>query len=158
MGLVFSFFRTKNQHMLGETYDIQSLPENGIYLFTSEGPKGRIRKIVLFQNIGENRFNLAFGDIDTGRIDDAVVSDNLDFVKVLSTVAKCAYDFLEHHPGSILQIRPVDKRRKMLYNAIIRRHYQFLSEQFDVFGEAQGLLEVYSPEKTYEKFELYHII
>jgi hypothetical protein len=86
---IFVFQNKKSTCMLGETYPIKPSLDKLYYLFISEGPKGRIIKIVLFQNIGENSYNLAFGDFNGGQVDDEVVSNNRDFVKVLSTVAAC---------------------------------------------------------------------
>ncbi len=45
--------------------------------FYSEGPKGRIKKIVRFKKLDiDNVYNLAFGDEnpETGDIDDSVIS------------------------------------------------------------------------------------
>jgi len=50
--------------------------------FLSEGRKGKIVKVVQFQQMNlENLYNLAFGDknVDTGALDDEVVTDNGDF-------------------------------------------------------------------------------
>jgi hypothetical protein len=50
-----------------ERYNVERDEEDFVYLFYSEGPKGRIRKMVRFQRIpdfGRNVFNLAFGDWD----------------------------------------------------------------------------------------------
>ena len=61
-----------------------------IFEFVSQGPKGRIKKRVQYQATKQkNLFNLAFGDInpETNEIDDKVVTNNKDSLKVLSTVA-----------------------------------------------------------------------
>jgi hypothetical protein len=142
--------------MLGETYDIISAKNRQRYLFKSIGPKGTILKAVLFQPVGKGRFNLAFGDLKSGDIDDEIVSNNNDFVKVLATVAKCAYDFIEHNPEAILEIVPVDKRRNVLYNAIFKRHHPAILENFKILARRNGEFELYDPEKEFDKFELYH--
>jgi hypothetical protein len=144
--------------MLGETYPIKPSLDKLYYLFISEGPKGRIIKIVLFQNIGENSYNLAFGDFNGGQVDDEVVSNNRDFVKVLSTVAACVYDFVKANPGVKLEIDPVDEKRKTLYNAVFKRHHVFIQQQFRILGVIAKVPEPYTPEKMYDIFELYHII
>lgn len=67
------------------------------YEFYSEGPKGRIKKIVRYQKINEKPivYNLAFGDEDeeTGRINDTSVTNNRDSDMVLATVAGTIIDF-----------------------------------------------------------------
>ena len=148
--------KQKRTHMLGETYDIISAKNRHRFLFKSTGPKGVIEKVVLFQPVGKGRFNLAFGDAKEDTLDDEIVSNNRDFVKVLATVAECAYDFTEHYPGTVLEIVPVDNRRGMLYNAIFKRHYLTIREKFRIFGRRNGEFEPYDPGKEYDKFELYH--
>jgi hypothetical protein len=61
-----------------------------IYEFVSEGPKGRIRKMVeCTETSSENVYNLGFGDYDetTNTIKYLSVTNNGDSLKVLATVA-----------------------------------------------------------------------
>lgn len=75
------------------------------YEFFSEGPKGKIRKAILFKRInlqGRPVFNLAFGDMDeSGILSDLVVSDNHDAEKVLATVAHAVIKFTIMYPESL---------------------------------------------------------
>ena len=144
--------------MLGETYHTMLHSDNEfIYLFVSRGQKGEILKAVLFQQYKtKNNYNLAFGDVQDGKLSNKVVSNNNDFVKVLSTVAKCAYVFLERNPGTILHIQPVDDRRRNLYNAVFKRHYEALTENFEIWGKRNRRRETYQPQKDYDSFELIH--
>ncbi|MCF8246379.1 MAG: hypothetical protein K9J37_16485 [Saprospiraceae bacterium] len=144
--------------MLGETYPIISVGNGLAFTFNSVEPKGMIQKIVLFQWYDLNCYNLAFGDIVGGFLSDETVSNNQDFVKVLGTVAKCAYQFVERQPGVILKITPVDEGRKMLYNAVFKRHHKTIAEKFDINGRVKEALEAYDPEKLYDEFELKHNI
>ena len=56
--------------------------------FISKGKNGEIQKLVVYQEIAEGVFNLAFGDKDfeTGDLNDKNISDNGDTEKVLATV------------------------------------------------------------------------
>ena len=144
--------------MLGETYDIKSSQRKLYFLFMSEGPKGNIEKVVMFQEFGNSFYNLAFGDMSNGKINDSVVSNNQDFVKVLATVAKCVYEFIEVYPGVKIKITPVDEGRKLLYNAVFRRHHQTISEKFEIFGIVKGAKTPFALENEYDEFELQHII
>ena len=72
------------------------------YEFYSEGPKGRIKKIVMFTKIPNTDplvYNLGFGDQNpySGHIDDAVVSNNEDRDIVLATVANTIVEFCSYH-------------------------------------------------------------
>jgi hypothetical protein len=47
------------------------------YEFYSEGPAGKIRKIISYERVAENFYNLAFGDWNRGhqRVDDSTRSN-----------------------------------------------------------------------------------
>ncbi len=81
-----------------------------IYEFCSEGPRGSIKKILQFQledYFGAYVFNLAFGDLNDaiGSMDDKVISNNGDQLKILYTVAEAVVDFLGSRPNAIVLIQ-----------------------------------------------------
>jgi hypothetical protein len=62
-----------------DKYALKAGTDLTVFEFISEGTKGAIRKIILFQPTTEqNLFNLAFGDKDllTGELNDMAVSNN----------------------------------------------------------------------------------
>ena len=66
--------------------------------FVSEGPKGKIRKLIQFTPTNYSGvYNLAFGDKDmtTGEINDTVVSNNGDTEKILATVVASVLVFTQ---------------------------------------------------------------
>lgn len=71
--------------------------------FVSEGPRGRIPKLV---QLGETNlkdfYNLALGDKnpETGALDDLAVSNNGDSEKVLATVVDAVYAFCYRRPNA----------------------------------------------------------
>ncbi|MDZ7879797.1 MAG: hypothetical protein U5L45_19115 [Saprospiraceae bacterium] len=99
-------------------------------------------------------WNLGFGDWKDGKIDNSVVSNNNDIVRVISTVAKIAYEFSGNFPQRIIQIKPVDEKRKVLYNHIFRRNYATINVNFNINGFKGRKKEKYSPNKIYDRFEL----
>jgi len=58
-----------------------------MYMFKSVGTQGVVNKMIVFQKIAGTRYNLSFGDFKNGRIDDEVITNNGDLIKVISTVA-----------------------------------------------------------------------
>ena len=141
--------------MVKEAYLYTGLNRKTRYFFISEGENKRIVKTVVFSPLGNRLWNLGFGDLQySGYIDDSVVSNNDDLIKVISTVAKIAYEFSEKYPLRRIQIKPVDEKRKRLYNHVFRRHYDTIDANFDIIGINEQEREIYSPKKNYDIFEL----
>jgi len=142
--------------MIGECYDTLSTLGHTVFRFESIGIHGAIQKAVVFQKIGGKKYNLAFGDVTNNDLDDAVISNNLDYVKVMNTVAKTAYLFIEKYPEATIHIEAVDDKRLKFYNAIFRRHFPVIQRTFLISGLMDGGLEFenYQPEKSYVQFEL----
>jgi hypothetical protein len=140
--------------MITESYEYTDFEDSTHYLFASEGQKGTIIKVVIFTFVEDNFWNLGFGDLNKGQIDGSVVSNNYDIVKLIGTIAKIAYEFSDKFPSRGIRIQPVDEKRKNLYNHVFRRHYTIINTTFYVSGYVNGQKEVYSPEKTYDIFEL----
>jgi hypothetical protein len=123
-----------------ERYSVEKGEEHLAYGFYSEGPKGRIRKLVRFQNtpeLGRNAFNLAFGDFDeaTGKIDDLIVTNNHDHVKVLHTIAKIVLDFVNLYPNAIIKIEGTSSSRTRLYQMGISSFWKAFSREFEIYGK-----------------------
>jgi hypothetical protein len=70
-------------------YPVVATADQHMYEFYTEGAMGKIRKIVLYEKIGINLFNLAFGDWIEERqeADGSSRSNNGDRDKVPATVA-----------------------------------------------------------------------
>ncbi len=136
-----------------EGYDIKSNVESTKFRFTSIGPKGAIRKIIEFQPYKRNRWNLAFGDMQTNDWEDNVISDNDDMRLVLQTVANSVHAFLEKYPEREVYIEPLDRQRKILYNRIFQQKWTEIEPLFSVKGMIEhDIFEDYSPQKLYNGF------
>jgi len=140
-----------------ERYNIEKGKEEFEYWFYSEGPRGNIKKAVQFQYIpefGRNFFNLAFGDFDesTGRINDRVVSNNGDHLKVLYTVAEITLDFINFWPGAIIQIRGSTSSRTRLYQMGISSFWLEISKEFEILGELDGDWVPFKKGESYKRF------
>jgi hypothetical protein len=124
------------------------------YEFVSTGPKGRIKKIVRFTQIGSNVFNLGFGDLDdqTGEISDISVTNNNDSRKVLATVASTVNDFTLQHPNTWIIAKGSTISRTRLYRMGITNHWQEISRDFEVFGLKEGSWQPFELRKDYDAF------
>ncbi|WP_221390026.1 DUF6934 family protein [Dyadobacter sp. NIV53] len=126
------------------------------YQFTSEGPKGLIKKVVEYTETStENVYNLGFGDYveATKSIDDLSVTNNGDSLKVLATVASTVYAFTEKHPNAWIVATGSTAVRTRLYRMGITNNLTEISEDFVIFGYNQeGNWEEFIIGEEYEAF------
>jgi hypothetical protein len=109
------------------------------YEFYSDGPNGRIKKIVQFRqlkNLNSNVFNLGFGDWNEKlqKVDDEVISNNKDREKILRTVADTVLNFTKHYPGATIYAKGATPARTRLYQMSIAAFWNEISEIFDTYG------------------------
>lgn len=127
-----------------------------IYEFLSEGPKGRIRKIVEYaETATANVFNLGFGNFDeeTKTINDLSVTNNGDSLKVLATVASTVYAFIDKHPKAYIFATGSTKVRTRLYRMGISNNLAEMAEDFLVYGFTNtGEWEEFVVGEDYEAF------
>jgi hypothetical protein len=121
-----------------ESYDLEFDDTLMTFEFISKGPKGTIRKRVLFQTIDYKRklYNLAFGDVNevTNNIDDSVATNNNDTDKVLGTVAKSVLIFLEKHPNIQIYAEGSTLARTRLYQIGISKNLEEINDKFYILG------------------------
>jgi hypothetical protein len=105
------------------------------YTFISKG-KNDIAKAVEFTVLDvENVFNLFFGDLLTdGTIDDTVISNNGDAVRVLSTVISIAMDFLDRHAAAMIFFTGSTRLRTAMCHRILRMYYIRITVNFKIIA------------------------
>ncbi|MCC6723799.1 MAG: hypothetical protein IT258_04775 [Saprospiraceae bacterium] len=140
--------------MIREHYTLERLTPYNAYRFESIGVRGVIQKFVIFEEMENGNFNLAFGDIIDGRTVDNVVTNNHDAEKTISTVVKAVHLFFKDNPSAKIEFDAVDERRIKLYNWIFSRRYLEIIGEFDVYGFIDVKKERYSPSSFYTKFEV----
>jgi hypothetical protein len=119
-------------------YTLKAEKDLTIFEFVSEGPKGRITKLVTFTETNlKDFFNLAFGDKDekTGNINDKIVSNNNDTEKVLSTVVSAVFAFTDKYPEAWVYATGSTNARTRLYRIGINKYFTEVEEVFHIFGE-----------------------
>jgi hypothetical protein len=108
------------------------------YEFYSEGPKGKIKKVVMFTKMQDEPtiYNLAFGDEDpvTGIVNDLVTTDNNDRDIVLATVAYTINDFCDHYGNHYIYAKGSTLARTRLYQMSLSNLLGEISIDFDAFG------------------------
>lgn len=128
------------------------------FSFISEGKNGKIEKVIRYEKITNDVFNLGFGDKDpiTGKINDKVVTNNGDTEKVLATVVSTVFTFTERNPNAYIYTTGTNHVRNRLYRRGITK---YLSESLDTFA-IYGMLpnqefEIFNPNTDYVGFLLH---
>ena len=120
-----------------EQYTLKAEDSLMVYEFLSEGPKGKIPKLVKFSKTNtRDLFNLAFGDKDlkTGNIDDLIISNNGDSEMVLATVVATVYAFTDKHPEAWIYATGSTLARTRLYRMGITKYIVEIRKDFEVLG------------------------
>jgi hypothetical protein len=135
-------------------YPVNVSDDHFVYVFFSEGPRGRIKKGVFFTRIGENFFNLGFGDWneDSQDLDDSSRSNNGDRDKVLTTVAFTALDFTSQYPDARIVVEGSTSARTRLYQMGIADNLLEIKENFEVQGLLGDFWEPFQRGKNYAAF------
>ena len=126
------------------------------YEFWSEGSKGRIRKIIRFQRLEIELYNLGFGDWNekVQGVDDRVRSNNNDKDRVLATVAAAVIEFMKYHPEAVIYAKGTTPARTRLYQIGLHRHWREISLLYSVKGIIQGVLTPFESGRNYDAFVL----
>lgn len=126
-----------------------------VFEFISEGPKGKIPKLVKFSETNlYGIFNLAFGDKDqkTGEINDTVISNNGDSEKVLATVVATLYAFTDKHPDASVLATGSTKSRTRLYRMGISKYFAEIQKDYLIYGLRNEDWESFEKDIEYEAF------
>ena len=145
--------------MLLERYECKVNRNFHRYIFFSKGPKGIIRKRVVYQFFGtfdgKDHYNLSFGDYDekTDTVNDLSISNNQDRDKILATVAFTAIEFINHVPACRLFVKGSTLSRTRLYQMAIAKYYHEINKIFKIqgFSEPEGWTD-FTPGKNYLAF------
>lgn len=144
--------------MQEDSYQVKQSQQIYQYEFFSEGPKGRILKVIQFQSIGGlgNFYNLAFGDWDEerGAINDMIKSNNGDRHKILVTVAQTVFNFMKSHPNAIIVTQGSTASRTRLYQMGIATFWDEIREHFTIDGLIGNQWEGFRENRNYQAFLL----
>jgi hypothetical protein len=122
--------------------------------FASEGPNGKIAKLIRFDKTDVERvYNLAFGDKSrSNQIDDQAISNNGDTQKVLATVARAVEIFTSKYPSSWIYAKGSTQSRTRLYQMGINRYLSDILEDFAVLGLTDGEWKKFQRGVIYDAF------
>jgi hypothetical protein len=128
-------------------YENSYIEENYVYSFDSQGVKGTILKLVAFQPMNLNEYNLALLDYDIENqvMNDTIVSNNQDMPMILATVINIIADFLKFKSDCLVFIIGNSEIRQKLYNRVVRNNLNDLTELYSIKGVLEsGDVELFS--------------
>lgn len=140
-----------------DRYPFSAGVDNLDFKFESEGPNGKIMKVITFTPKsfdGVRFFSLAFGDWDNDlkSINDNAVSNNKDRPKILATVASAVLKFTEHFPEAPVYAIGSTQSRTRLYQMGISANLNEIETIFDVLGYTDGGWEPFRKNVNYDAF------
>ncbi len=124
--------------ILLDRYELKAGKNLTTFEFLSEGRKGKIIKVIQFQQMNlKNLYNLAFGDKDlnTGKLDDQIITGNGDSEKVLATVVSSIYAFSDRYPECWIYATGSNAAWTRLYRIGINKYFDIVIADFDIMGE-----------------------
>ena len=136
-------------------YEIEISSSHLIYEFLSSGPKGQIKKQVVFKptKANPNIYNLGFGDVRIdGKIDDKVITNNKDSRTVLTTVALTLFKFFEKYPDAYVFAIGSTKSRTRLYQIGISNNLGKANLDFEIYGSKNKAWELFRKGVSYDAF------
>ncbi len=128
------------------------------FSFISEGKNGKIEKVIRYEKITDDVFNLGFGDKDpiTGKINDKVVTNNGDTEKVLATVVSTVFTFTERNPNAYIYAIGSNHVRNRLYRRGITKYQSEALDTFAIYGMLPNQeFEIFNPNTDYVGFLLH---
>jgi len=138
-----------------EKYELKAGEYLSVFEFTSVGINGKIIKLVQYTPTNyKDLYNLGFGDknIDTGEIDDNVISNNGDSEKVLATVVATLYAFTDKHNDAMVYATGSSKSRTRLYRMGITKYLNDIQNDFYIFGELENGWDEFQKDVEYTAF------
>jgi hypothetical protein len=136
-------------------YELSAEKSLMVFEFTSEGAKGQISKLIKFSETTLKGFyNLAFGDknLETGEIDDEVVSNNGDSEQVLATVVAAVFAFTDFYKEAWVYATGSTKSRTRLYRMGVSKYFDEVKHDFYIFGMHDGEWHEFEKETDYTAF------
>lgn len=140
-----------------ERYPFSTNQNHLNFEFESDGPNGKIKKVVRFSPENANGttfFNLAFGHLNeaTGELDDKVVSNNQDRTKILATVAATVIEFTAHFPDIPVFATGSNPARTRLYQMGVAANLREIETILEVYGLKEGDWHRFKKNVNYEAF------
>jgi len=140
-----------------ERYDYQRKRTYKEYFFYSEGPRGRILKVVRFilvYGYPASYYNVIMGDWnkELSDIDDLSVTNNGDAEKVLATIAAIILDFTDIFSNAKVHVIGSTSSRTRRYQIGVNKFRNEIEKIFDVYGRIGEQWGPFQKNTNYDAF------
>jgi hypothetical protein len=140
--------------------NLERSADSKLYSFISNGPKGKLRKLVKFSAFSQipGAYNLALGTIREGIVDYDETTDNNDRNKILATVFHIARIFSEVYHDQKIFIQGRNEATTRLYRGAINHAYKEILVEYFVYGATYTAatgnyhFELFIGNKNYDAF------
>ena len=139
-----------------DQYELEANPSFLDFEFCSVGPKGKVQKIVRFTKMDVPDatlaiYNLGFGDYSKAenKIDDLVVTDNKDGLKVMATVVAAVITFTGRNPEALVFVQGSTPVRTRYFIMGITRDFEEIRKMFQIWGNFNDRWELFQRNKSY---------
>lgn len=132
-------------------YQVYQANEDAFW-FVSTGPKGKIIKAVLFEELdAPNRFNLGMGDWnrETDTIEDLELSGNGDARKIFATIAEIVRIYTNDNPEREIFLTGNTDDKKHTYSIMTSAFLEEITVGFNLWGAIGEDFEPFEKGKVY---------
>jgi hypothetical protein len=136
-------------------YSVERSSSGLEFTFVSTGPKGSVKKYIIFKPMDKvaNVFNMGFGDITReGWLSDSVVTNNHDLRMVVGALVSSINMFFESHPTKSIFIIGNSSSRTRLYRITISSNFDSVNDRFFVYGFISGGWEAFARNRPYDAY------
>lgn len=144
-----------NNAVIEKGYSLETLDAGLEFTFLSTGPKGSVKKYILFKPMESvpGVFTMGFGDImPGGELSDKVVTNNQDLSLIVGALLLAIECFFKQHPEKSLFIIGNTPSRTRLYRIIISRNFQSIESRFSIYGLTEGNWDPFVNNRSYEAY------
>ncbi|MEO6686745.1 MAG: hypothetical protein ABIN24_12305 [Dyadobacter sp.] len=119
-----------------KSYELNKNEENTRFQFQSIGKRGIFEKVIIFNLITNEIYNLALLDYNpsSDEYSDLSITDNGDMPEIFATVIKAITEFLNQYQGKKIYFEGSTLSRTRLYQVVIRKTYNSDNQDFIIQG------------------------
>lgn len=124
------------------------------FQFQSIGKRGVFEKVILFQLLADDIYNLALldYDLDSQKYSDLSVTDNGDMLEIFATLLNVITEFLNEYKSKKIYFEGSTPSRTRLYQIVINKIYNPHNQDLIILGLKNKEWYQFEPNINFEGF------